>query len=639
MNIRAWFAAAVAACATLALSLPATAQPVAPNTPSPNHPGRATYVARCASCHDNPGTTRAASFAHLTGLSTIQLNAALEEGGVMAPMAAGIPEREVRQLIAYLTSGQRQAVSGAWAETMMCAADNRSVDASRPVAFSGFGAGLRSTRNLSARQSGLTKAGLGRLEVAWAIGFPGVQGLGSGVVVLGDTAFVSAAGKLLALDATKGCARWVADVASRNTPQIADIGGRKALVLTAGRGDLVVIDARTGETLWKADARPANGVGGVRGGVVVYKDKIIVPISASGVGQGQSATFECCTGHGAVVALSASDGKRLWEYHTMPDATYNGQVSRTGVKQRGPSGAPIWTLATIDEKRNRVIVATGENTSHPATDTSDAIIALDLDTGRQAWLFQAMKADVWNMACNDRDLEKSGPNCPNLFGEPVGRDFDFGATPMLLSVAGRDIVVNGQKSGHVWALDAATGKLLWQDRIGEGATLGGVHWGVASDGALAFVPISDSQFTEQEQPRNRAGVYAYRLSDGRQVWAHRAAPECGGGRAANLVRCATKFGYSAAPLTIDGAVVAATLDAKVVVLDGKTGQVLTSVDTAGPIQTLNGVPGRGGSIDAHALSAGAGMVFVTSGYGAFNQTPGNVLIALRPKTGSSGDGK
>jgi polyvinyl alcohol dehydrogenase (cytochrome) len=180
-------------------------------------------------------------------------------------------------------------------------------------------------------------------------------------------------------------------------------------------------------------------------------------------------------------------------------------------------------------------------------------------------------------------------------------------------------------------VDAATGALLWQDRIGEGTTLGGVHWGVTSDGALAFVPIADSLFTEQEQAKNQAGVYAYRLSDGRQVWAHRAAADCGGGRAANLVRCATKFGYSAAPLTVDGAVIAATLDGKVVVLDGRSGKVLRSIDTAGPIETVNGVPGRGGSIDAHAISAGAGTVFVTSGYGAFNQTPGNVLIALRPR--------
>lgn len=630
MKVQAWVAGALA-LAVSAFAIPVASQPQAANTPNPNHPGRATYLARCASCHDNPGTTRAAAFSQLTGLSSIQLNAALQEGGVMAPMAAGIPERELRTLIAYLTSGQRQAASPTWAEDLKCAPDNRSVDVARPVAFGGFGADLRSTRNLSARQTGLTRADLGKLEIAWAIGFPQTQGLGSGAVVLGDTAFLTAAGKLLALDAARGCARWVADVASRNVPQIADIGGRKALVLTAGRGELVVVDAATGALVWKADARPANGVGGVRGGVVVYQDKIIVPISASGVGQGQNPTFECCTGHGAVVALSAKDGRRLWEYHTMEDAKYTGAVSRTGVKQRGPSGAPIWSLPTIDAKRNRVIVATGENTSHPATETSDAMIALDLDTGKPAWIFQAMKADVWNMACNDRELQKSGPNCPNLYSDPVGRDFDFGATPMLLTAGGRDIVVNGQKSGHVWALDAATGKLLWQDRIGEGTTLGGVHWGVTTDGVRAFVPIADSMFTEQEQAKNQAGVYAYRLSDGKPVWAHRAAADCGGGRAANLVLCATKFGYSAAPLTIDGAVVAATLDGKVVVLDGRTGRALRTVDTAGPIKTVNGLPGRGGSIDAHALSAGAGTVFVTSGYGAFNQTPGNVLIALRPK--------
>ena len=65
--------------------------------------------------------------------------------------------------------------------------------------------------------------------------------------------------------------------------------------------------------------------------------------------------------------------------------------------------------------------------------------------------------------------------------------------------------------------------------------------------------------------------------------------------------------------------------------DGKTGMVLTTFDTIGPHATINGIDAKGGSIDAHGLSAGAGMVFVNSGYGAFGQTPGNLLIALRPK--------
>jgi polyvinyl alcohol dehydrogenase (cytochrome) len=433
------------------------------------------------------------------------------------------------------------------------------------------------------------------------------------------------------MDAGKGCDRCTNALGSRNTPQIGEVDGRKVLAFSVGRGDVVLLDAKTGDQIWRADGRPANGSGNIRGGVVIYRDKIIVPISASGVGAGQNPKFECCVGHGAVVALSARDGKRLWEYHTMAEAQYTGKVSRTGVKQRGPSGAPIWALPTIDAKRNRVIVATGENTSHPGTDTSDAIIALDLDTGKPAWVFQAMKADVWNMSCNDRELQKSGPNCPNLYESDAGRDFDFGATPVLVSIGGRDVVLDGQKSGHVWALDAATGKVLWQDRVGEGSALGGVHWGVTTDGQRLFAPIADSLLAPDEQARNKAGVYAYRISDGKQVWAHVAKADCPPDRAPNVVACATKYGYSVAPITVDGAVVAATLDGKVTVLDGKTGKVLRVIDTAGPVKTLNGVPGKGGSIDAHGLSAGDGAVFVMSGYGAFGQTPGNVLIALRPR--------
>jgi polyvinyl alcohol dehydrogenase (cytochrome) len=98
--------------------------------------------------------------------------------------------------------------------------------------------------------------------------------------------------------------------------------------------------------------------------------------------------------------------------------------------------------------------------------------------------------------------------------------------------------------------------------------------------------------------------------------------------------CSTKYGYSAAPLTIDGAVIVGSLDGKVLVIDGPTGKVQRPVDTTGPVKTLNGAPGKGGTIDAHGLSAGSGAVFVMSGSGSFDQTPGNVLIALKPRRGT-----
>ena len=54
--------------------------------------------------------------------------------------------------------------------------------------------------------------------------------------------------------------------------------------------------------------------------------------------------------------------------------------------------------------------------------------------------------------------------------------------PFCHSAGGKDIVLAGQKSGHAWALDADTGKVLWSHRVGEGTALGGVHWGIAVSG-------------------------------------------------------------------------------------------------------------------------------------------------------------
>jgi polyvinyl alcohol dehydrogenase (cytochrome) len=545
----------------------------------------------------------------------------------MQPMAASLSADEVTQLIGWLTIAQKP-VEANWSDKLLCAADKRTVDLSKPVVSNGFSVDANQTRSLTARQAGLKASQLKGLEAAWAIGYPG-SSYGTGASIVGDTMFVTLSGRLMALDTASGCAKWSIAANSRNTPGFGEIDGRKVIALSVGQ-DVLVVDAATGEQVWKAPAKATDNNGSIRGGVVFYKDRIIVPISASGVATGGNAKFECCTGHGAVVVLSAKDGSKLWEYHTMPTADYNGKVSATGVKQRGPSGAPIWSIPLVDEKRNRIIVTTGENTSFPGTDTSDAVIALDADTGKEVWKFQAMAADVWNMACG-ADKKTSGPNCPwNIEGDTgVGRDFDFGAGAILAKGAGgKDVILAGQKSGDTWALDAETGKKLWNVRFGKGSALGGVHWGISTDGKRLFATINDP-IPGDGAPH--PGVYAVDIKTGKQAWGYDAKPDCAGDRGKLIASCSEKYGFSAAPVTVDGAVIAATLDGKVFVFDGKTGKVLTTFDTIGPHATINGIDAKGGSIDAHGLSAGAGMVFVNSGYGAFGQTPGNLLIALRPK--------
>jgi polyvinyl alcohol dehydrogenase (cytochrome) len=605
-----------------ALATPAFAQqaPV-------DHPGRAVYAKACASCHDNPGTTRAATLASIQTQSPAFLRESLTTGK-MQPMAAGLSPQEVTDVIAFLTFSQ-QTAPAQWYDAIVCAADKRTVNLSGPISFSGFGVNGDQTRALTAAQAGLKKADMKDLDIAWALAFPG-QGGGTGASVLGDTMFVTGGGRLLALDTATGCAKWTYAAQTRNTPTIGKIGDKTVLAFSSGR-DIHVVDASNGQLVWKASGQPTGGTGGqIRGGVTFAGDKIIVPLSASGVGSGANARFECCTGHGSVVALNAADGKWAWEYHTMKEPEYNGQVNSQGVKQRGPSGAPIWSVPLYDAKRNRVIVTTGENTSHPGTDTSDAVIALDASTGKVAWQYQAMAHDIWNMAC-DVGTGNNGPNCPVLFGGD-GRDFDFGAGALLAKAGGKDVIFAGQKSGHAWALDAETGKVLWSQRVGEGTALGGVHWGIATDGANLIVPINDPIISPDPKFVSKAGLYAFDLKTGKPKWSYAAKPDCEGTRATLVQNCKTKYGFSAAPIVIDGAVIGGTLGGEVFVIDSANGKVLKEIDTIGAKTVINpAVAGKGGSIDAHGISAGNGMIFINSGYGSFSQTPGNVLIALKPK--------
>jgi polyvinyl alcohol dehydrogenase (cytochrome) len=87
---------------------------------------------------------------------------------------------------------------------------------------------------------------------------------------------------------------------------------------------------------------------------------------------------------------------------------------------------------------------------------------------------------------------------------------------------------------------------------------------------------------------------------------------------------------SAAPAVIDGVVIAATLDGRLHALDSTTGKLLWIQATAKEYTTANGVPGKGGAIDAASIYAANGLIIANSGYGSFGQAPGNVILGFKP---------
>ena len=529
-----------------------------------------------------------------------------------------------------LSSAQAQesesADSADWVAATMCHVDNRSVDLKQAPSFTFTGADGNNPRHLDAAQAGLVTEDFSNLELAWSIAFPETSSMRAAPVIVGSTLFYSAtdAGRVFALDTESGCAKWVYEAGTRLRSSIAyDRQGSSAtLVFGDQDGSVHSLNAETGEVNWVVSGQATDNQAMITGTPVVVGEKVIVPLSGSGVITGGNPNYECCENHGAVTALSMATGEKLWEYHTMPSAEYNGMVSATGVKQRGPSGAPIWTTPTIDAKRGQVIVTTGENTSHPTTGTSDAIIALDLETGEENWVFQALENDMWNFACS-----ANGPNCI-ILADTNSVDFDFGGPAILVESDDRELLVAGQKSGDLWALDPATGAVVWNQRVGEGTALGGNHWGIATDFERAFMTINDP---ENILENGQAGLYSFFLGSGEPSWSYKVSPECNDQRSRRLRRCESLFGFSATPLSVDGAVITAGLDGRLFVFDSQTGEVIFKYDTVQDYDTVNGVEGYGGSIDSHSIAAGSGMVFVGSGYGSFRQVAGNVLLAFRPK--------
>src|SRR5690606_23125643 len=115
--------------------------------------------------------------------------------------------------------------------------------------------------------------------------------------------------------------------------------------------------------------------------------------------------------------------------------------------------------------------------------------------------------------------------------------------------------------------EAETGTVLWNIRFGSGTALGGVHWGIATDGERVFAAINDPIFRDAQGLS--PGVYAVDIATGKKAWGYDAKPNCDGERGKLVANCTAKYGFSAAPLVVDGAVIAATLGGEVMIFDGK----------------------------------------------------------------------
>jgi polyvinyl alcohol dehydrogenase (cytochrome) len=542
----------------------------------------------------------------------------------MRRQAAGLTRSERRAVAEFLAgepAGSLRPPLERIAKQAYCNAEAAAPSAPQSGVWNGWGAGSANARHQPADQAGLSAGDVPRLSLKWAFGVPGVSSSGSQVTVAENRVFVgSRNGILYALNAGTGCIAWAfeADSGIRSTPVVDRAGPGQPMLVFFGdsRAQVYAVDLRTGVLRWKTrvdDHLDAL----ITAGVAIAAGRVYVPVSSVEEVAAATPDYPCCTFRGSVAALDASTGKQIWKTHTIADAPKPTATNSAGTQVWGPSGAAIWSTPTLDTERNRLYVTTGDSYSHPLVPGSNAVLALQMDSGRIVWTRQMSAGDAWNVAC----LQPTGParaNCP----EKAGPDFDFGSSAILTTTTtGRRVLIAGQKSGELHALDPDGGTVLWSTRVGTGGILGGIEWGFAVDGTAAYVSLSNAV----EKPAGQAGgLAAVRIDDGTILWS---APPPPAAACADRKGCSTA--QPAAVTSIPGIVFSGSLDGHLRAYDARTGHVVWDVDTAREFTNpVNGVAAHGGSMNGPGATVAGGMVFVTSGYATFGFLPGNALLAF-----------
>ncbi len=291
---------------------------------------------------------------------------------------------------------------------------------------------------------------------------------------------------------------------------------------------------------------------------------------------------------GSVVAIDIKSQTIKWKTYTVP-------LGYTGGSVWGGQGA-------VDEKRNQLYIATGNNYSVPSAvmdclnegvklpgdcldkgDNFDSVLALNLDDGAIKWATSGMPYDIWNAGCGfyipGLLTVGSNDNCPALEGE----DLDFAQGPMLIKRSKKDIkkdiVGVGQKNGKFWAFNADNGNLEWVKQVSPSGFQGGLMWGSASDDKYIYVANANSGSAHNAEPLDwqlqnghttKAGGWsAINSNTGKIVW-EKVDPRSSSAQGAVSVANGVMFGCNIEPS--HGTMYA---------LNAETGKVLWSYDSGG----------------------------------------------------------
>ena len=351
-----------------------------------------------------------------------------------------------------------------------------------------------------------------------------------------------------------------------SSPAVAD----EIVYFGSGDGRLYAADLATGREIWHFDVGAA-----VDGSPAVDATAVYVTSRNR-----RLAAVDRATGRQKWTLSFAEDLPFTWGYEVFlsspalaGDSLYVGAGDGGVYRVRAVDGKVVWRFPTGGRVRSSPAVADGVVY---AGSFDGVLYAIDTRSGKLRWKYATEGASI--------DCDKWGFDRRSINSSPAVAD---------------GIVTFGSRDAHQYALDAASGRLLW--RIGhpvaftaDHAELAWCEGSPAIDGGVSYVGSSDGHF-----------INAMDLRTGHEIWRH-----------------ATPQRVIGSPAIAGAVVVAGVEDGTVVALDRKDGNRVWSFPTRARVYSSPAISGSTvlvGSADGalYALSdrrAGASFLPRTAVY-------------------------
>jgi outer membrane protein assembly factor BamB len=298
----------------------------------------------------------------------------------------------------------------------------------------------------------ISAANVASLREAWsfhitgtaAAGVHGAGALAANPVVAGGTVYLQDLdANVYAIALATGKLRWehVVNVPEASGPGPDGVAVSGGVVYGDTPTSVFALSASTGAVIWSDNGLLASGQGTFEIQPTVAGGRVYL---ASAYGSGP--------GGGLLMALDAASGKLLWKFSTVVGGEAPG-VAALGLGSGGAWQTPlVGSDGSVTFGIGNPYQSIGEAITHPTRQLyTDSVLNLDAATGKLRWYYQGV---------------------PNDF-----MDHDLQASPIAATVGGVPAIIGGGKVGIVYAMNAATGALLWKTPVG-------VHNGTDDAGLL-----------------------------------------------------------------------------------------------------------------------------------------------------------